>query len=190
MTHFSSDIKGQSNCKLLSLPVAISLPVYHYVVFSLWAGWQGAGSPPVTHSRGNWGSVVGMLGGANHKLGCRGVCYLPPSVLGSPGPLARCWQRMHSGSSHLGPQSGGRTPGAWPCGSTALLEEWLAVWAGNRFLGSPCACRDLSGEHSLLALFPVPLAPGGAFGTSYRWDVPNLFNGCSRCQGARKGPVG
>lgn len=50
------------------------------------------------------------------------------------GPSARCWERMHSGSSHLGPQIGHQRYGMH--GSTALEERQLAVWAGDRFLGA------------------------------------------------------
>lgn len=53
-------------------------------------------------------------------------------------------------------------------GSTALEERQLAMWVGDRFLGAHVFLVHLSGEHSILALFPVPLAPGGAFGTFLR----------------------
>ena len=76
MTHCSSDIKGNQTASYYYFQWPFHCRFIIMLSYNLWAGWQGAGSPPVTHSRGNWGSVVGMLGGANHKLGCRGVLPL------------------------------------------------------------------------------------------------------------------
>lgn len=54
------------------------------------------------------------------------------------GPSARCRQRRHSGSSHLGPQSG-RTPGAWRAWEHCFPGQTAGCVGMKRVSGSPCA---------------------------------------------------
>lgn len=161
MTNFSFDIRVIKLQVTISLPVAISLLVYRYVVLQLLGRLAGSwitSCDSLTRQQGQCGWHAGRCQPQARLQRCAA-----PSVLGS----------------QVLPRDAGRgcilVPATWaPRQDTrgmacmgALLQRRDSWLCGQEtgFWEPMCLSWDLSGEHSLLASFP--LAPGGAFGTFY-----------------------
>ena len=155
MTNFSFDIRVIKLQVTISLPVAISLLVYCYVVLQLLGRLAGSwitSCDSLTRQQGQCGWHAGRCQPQARLQRCAA-----PSVLGS----------------QVLPQDAGRgcilVPATWAPsqighqrygmhGSTALEERQLAVWAGDRFLGAHVLV--LGPEWWTLPPRLVPSAPG------------------------------